>query len=167
MRYSSCERETNETRIKMSIDVDGAGVSEISTGIGFFDHMLTHVSKHGFMDIKIKAEGDIEVDCHHTVEDVGIVFGIGESLAQVAFGKQNGIPGHVLNGCGGHLGANDLGHSLDSTLHIGEGYQKAYRDLGQRDQLQNRFADNTQRTFRTDHQILQTVTGTVLGNGCA
>lgn len=88
MRYSSCERETNETRIKMSIDVDGAGVSEISTGIGFFDHMLTHVSKHGFMDIKIKAEGDIEVDCHHTVEDVGIVFG---KCLNEAIGDKAGI----------------------------------------------------------------------------
>ena len=88
MRYSSCERETNETRVKMSIDVDGAGVSEISTGIGFFDHMLTHVSKHGFMDIKIKAEGDIEVDCHHTVEDVGIVFG---KCLNEAIGDKAGI----------------------------------------------------------------------------
>ncbi len=88
MRYSSCERETNETRIKMSIDVDGAGVSEISTGIGFFDHMLTHVSKHGFMDIKLKAEGDIEVDCHHTVEDVGIVFG---KCLNEAIGDKAGI----------------------------------------------------------------------------
>ena len=88
MRYSSYERETNETRIKMSIDVDGAGVSEISTGIGFFDHMLTHVSKHGFMDIKIKAAGDIEVDCHHTVEDVGIVFG---KCLNEAIGDKAGI----------------------------------------------------------------------------
>lgn len=88
MRYSSCERKTNETCIKMSIDIDGSGVSEISTGIGFFDHMLTHVSKHGFMDIRIKAEGDIEVDCHHTVEDVGIVFG---KCLNEAIGNKEGI----------------------------------------------------------------------------
>ena len=88
MRYSSVERETKETRIKMSINIDGTGENDISTGIGFFDHMLTHISKHGFMDINIKAVGDIEVDCHHTVEDVGIVFG---KCLKEAAGDRKGI----------------------------------------------------------------------------
>ncbi len=70
MRAAVIERETFETSIKCQINIDGTGENNISTGIGFFDHMLTHISKHGFMDITLKAKGDIEVDCHHTVEDV-------------------------------------------------------------------------------------------------
>lgn len=88
MRTSSIERNTLETKIKMELNIDGKGNSSISTGIGFFDHMLTHVAKHGFLDMNLKAEGDLEVDCHHTVEDVGIVFG--KCLSQ-ALGNKEGI----------------------------------------------------------------------------
>lgn len=75
MRIAEIERNTFETKIKMKMNIDGSGKNNISTGVGFFDHMLTHISKHGFIDLDIKAEGDLYVDCHHTVEDVGIVFG--------------------------------------------------------------------------------------------
>ena len=88
VRGSSVKRSTNETHIEMTLAVDGTGKSEINTGIGFFDHMLTHIAKHGFFDLKLKVQGDLEVDCHHTVEDVGIVFG--KSLTQ-ALGNKEGI----------------------------------------------------------------------------
>ncbi len=75
MRNAEIMRDTFETKIKMKIDLDGTGENNISTGIGFFDHMLTHISKHGFIDLDVDAKGDVEVDCHHTIEDVGIVLG--------------------------------------------------------------------------------------------
>ncbi len=88
MRCSEIERNTFETRIKMKMNIDGSGKNNISTGVGFFDHMLTHISKHGFIDIDVKADGDLYVDCHHTVEDVGIVFG--KCLAE-CIGNKEGI----------------------------------------------------------------------------
>lgn len=75
MRTALIERSTKETKIKLELALDGSGVYEIQTGVGFFDHMLTHIAKHGFLDLKVSAQGDLEVDAHHTVEDVGIVFG--------------------------------------------------------------------------------------------
>ena len=82
MRSAKMNRNTLETKISMEINLDGKGINDISTGIGFFDHMLTHVSKHGFIDMAVKAQGDLNVDCHHTIEDMGIVFGkcINEAL---------------------------------------------------------------------------------------
>lgn len=87
-RTAQIKRVTKETKIEMFMNIDGEGKSEISTGIGFFDHMLTHVSKHGFMDLHLKALGDIEVDCHHTIEDVGIVMG---KVFLEALGSKDGI----------------------------------------------------------------------------
>ncbi len=87
-RIASIKRNTYETRIKMSLDIDGSGVNDINTGVGFFDHMLTHISKHGFMDLNIDCEGDLDVDCHHTVEDVGIVLG---KCFEEALGDKVGI----------------------------------------------------------------------------
>lgn len=75
MREASIERETGETRITLKVILDGRGRSEVETGIGFFDHMLTHIARHGLFDLEIRAEGDLEVDAHHTVEDVGICLG--------------------------------------------------------------------------------------------
>jgi imidazoleglycerol-phosphate dehydratase len=75
MRSALIERSTKETRIKLELTLDGSGSYEINTGVGFFDHMLTHIAKHGFLDLRVSAQGDLEVDSHHTVEDVGIVFG--------------------------------------------------------------------------------------------
>jgi imidazoleglycerol-phosphate dehydratase len=74
-RKAEVVRETKETRIKVSVDVDGSGKSQISTGIGFFDHMLESFAKHSAMDINVEAAGDLHIDQHHTMEDVGIVLG--------------------------------------------------------------------------------------------
>jgi len=94
-RVVSLERRTSETSITLDLNIDGKGVGDISTGIGFFDHMLMQIARHGFMDVTIHAQGDIEVDCHHTVEDVGIV--LGKAIAQ-ALGTKAGIAryGHVI-----------------------------------------------------------------------
>ncbi|MDH4444724.1 MAG: imidazoleglycerol-phosphate dehydratase HisB [Akkermansiaceae bacterium] len=87
-RTASRSRKTAETSIELSIDLDGSGISEIDTGIPFFDHMLTLFAKHGLFDLKVKTIGDIEVDYHHTIEDTGIV--IGECLRE-ALGTKEGI----------------------------------------------------------------------------
>lgn len=87
-RKAEIKRTTKETDISIELNIDGAGISEISTGIGFFDHILTLFSRHGFFDLKIKAIGDLEVDQHHTVEDVGIC--LGQVFAK-AFGDKAGI----------------------------------------------------------------------------
>lgn len=88
MRKAETERKTKETEIVLSINIDGKGESEIETGIGFFDHMLTLFAMHGGFDLKIKCKGDLEVDGHHTVEDVGIA--LGEALSK-ALGDKKGI----------------------------------------------------------------------------
>lgn len=87
-RTAELERNTYETQIKMSINLDGKGNSQIDTGVGFFDHMLTHISKHGFMDLTVSCKGDLNVDCHHSVEDCGIVLG---KLIKEALGDKKGI----------------------------------------------------------------------------
>ncbi|HHV97172.1 MAG TPA: imidazoleglycerol-phosphate dehydratase HisB [Clostridiaceae bacterium] len=74
-RKAYIERKTGETDIKLNINIDGEGKSSINTGIGFFDHMLSLFSKHGFFDLEVQAKGDLYVDSHHTIEDVGIVLG--------------------------------------------------------------------------------------------
>ena len=88
MRTASIERNTKETKIKLSINLDGKGECNINTGIDFFDHMLTQISTHGLIDIDLTAEGDIAVDSHHTVEDVGICFGL---ALKEALGDKKGI----------------------------------------------------------------------------
>ena len=74
-RRAEIARETSETRIHLKLDLDGTGRAEIATGIGFLDHMLTAVARHGMIDLAVKAEGDLHIDFHHTTEDVGIVLG--------------------------------------------------------------------------------------------
>ena len=88
MRTAELERVTKETSIQVKIDLDGTGKSDISTGIGFFDHMLTALALHSKTDITLRCSGDLEVDCHHSVEDTGIV--LGQALAQ-ALGDKSGI----------------------------------------------------------------------------
>lgn len=75
-RIGECTRSTNETQIQVSINLDGTGKAEVSTGIGFFDHMLISFAKHGFFDLNVKVTGDLYVDCHHTIEDTGIALGV-------------------------------------------------------------------------------------------
>ncbi len=87
-RFASRERRTKETVIDLEIDVDGTGIVEVSTGVPFFDHMLSQLGRHGGFDLRIHAEGDLEIDAHHTVEDVGIA--LGEALAE-ALGDKAGV----------------------------------------------------------------------------
>ena len=88
MRTSSQKRDTAETKIQLSLNIDGSGKADIDTGIPFFDHMLTLLSRHSLIDLTVKVDGDVEVDFHHTVEDTGIV--IGECLKD-ALGDKKGI----------------------------------------------------------------------------
>ena len=87
-RTAHIQRKTAETDISLMLDLDGGGKSEIQTGVGFFDHMLTLFAKHGLFDLEVRADGDLEVDQHHTVEDVGIC--LGQALAE-ALGEKRGI----------------------------------------------------------------------------
>lgn len=87
-RTATLKRNTKETRIELELDLDGSGRASIETGIPFFDHMLTLFARHGLFDLRVKAEGDIEVDYHHTVEDTGIV--LGQALKE-ALGEKRGI----------------------------------------------------------------------------
>jgi len=88
MRTAKISRDTKETKISIELNLDGSGKGEISTGIGFFNHMLELLKKHALVDLSVKAEGDIDVDYHHTVEDVGIV--LGKALNE-ALGDRRGI----------------------------------------------------------------------------
>ena len=88
MRKSSIERNTNETKIKVEVNLDGSGTYKVSTGIGFLDHMLEQLSRHSLIDITVEAKGDLHIDAHHTVEDVGIV--LGEAVLK-ALGDRKGI----------------------------------------------------------------------------
>ncbi len=88
MRQASVERNTNETRISASVDLDGTGTYQITTGIGFLDHMLEQLSRHSLIDITLKAEGDLHIDPHHTTEDSGIA--LGQAVAK-ALGERKGI----------------------------------------------------------------------------
>lgn len=86
MRECTIKRETKETQITLSLNVDGSGQADITTGVGFFDHMLTAFSIHSNFDLSVNCVGDVDVDCHHTVEDVGIV--LGQAFAQAMTDKR-------------------------------------------------------------------------------
>lgn len=87
-RVAQLTRQTKETSIHVAIDLDGTGKADISTGIGFFDHMLEQIARHGLVDLTVHAEGDLHIDGHHTVEDVGIAMG---QAIQQALGDKRGI----------------------------------------------------------------------------
>lgn len=87
-RVAQLRRQTGETKIELSLNLDGTGQGEIQTGVGFFDHMLTLLTRHSLIDLTVKAEGDLHVDAHHTVEDVGICYG--KAMAE-ALGTKAGI----------------------------------------------------------------------------
>src|ERR1700744_5191404 len=89
-RTAELRRETRANRISLTLRLDGTGVSSIRTGVGFFDHMLTLFAKHSLIDLTVEADGDLHVDSHHTVEDVGIT--LGKALA-VALGDKAGLRG--------------------------------------------------------------------------
>jgi imidazoleglycerol-phosphate dehydratase len=108
-RKAEIKRTTKETDISLELNIDGTGISDINTGVGFLDHMLTLFSRHGFFDLKIKATGDLEVDQHHTVEDVGICLG-------QAFAKA----------CGDKAGIRRFGNT---TIPMGESLATVVLDL--------------------------------------
>lgn len=87
-RFAQVVRKTSETDIDISIELDGSGKAEVNTGIGFFDHMLISFAKHGLFDLKVKVKGDLYVDCHHTIEDTGIVLG---EVIKKALGEKKSI----------------------------------------------------------------------------
>ncbi len=88
MRTSEINRTTKETDISLNLNIDGSGICDIDTGVGFFDHMLTLFASHGMFDLKVKCKGDIEVDAHHSVEDIGIC--LGKAFSE-ALGDMKGI----------------------------------------------------------------------------
>jgi imidazoleglycerol-phosphate dehydratase len=88
MRKAEVKRETRETQVSVSLDLDGSGKHDVNTGVGFLDHMLDQLARHGLIDLKVLAKGDLHVDMHHTAEDVGIV--IGQAVAK-ALGDRRGI----------------------------------------------------------------------------
>lgn len=88
MRNATIERNTKETQVLLALNLDGSGEGEIATGIGFFDHMLELLKKHALLDLAVKATGDLHVDYHHTVEDVGLVFG---KALDAALGDRKGL----------------------------------------------------------------------------
>ncbi len=85
-RYASAERRTKETDIRIEIDLDGDGTGKIDTGIGFFDHMMDGFARHGLLNLGITCRGDLSVDCHHSIEDIGIV--LGETIARALGDKK-------------------------------------------------------------------------------
>lgn len=87
-RFANYTRKTKETDIELSLDIDGSGKAEVDTGIGFFDHMLEGFARHGLFDLTAKVSGDLTVDCHHTIEDTGIVLG---NAIKKAVGDKKGI----------------------------------------------------------------------------
>lgn len=87
-RIAKIERKTKETDIKLTINLDGDGKTDIQTGVGFFDHMLDGFARHGLFDLELSVKGDLNVDCHHTIEDTGIV--LGKAIAE-ALGEKKGI----------------------------------------------------------------------------
>jgi imidazoleglycerol-phosphate dehydratase len=88
MRKAEVKRKTNETQVSVSLDLDGRGIHDVKSGIGFLDHMLEQFSRHSLIDLMVRAEGDLHIDMHHTTEDIGIV--LGQALAK-ALGERRGI----------------------------------------------------------------------------
>jgi imidazoleglycerol-phosphate dehydratase len=119
-RHSDVERRTRETSISLSLDLDGAGRYEVSTGIGMFDHMLEQLARHGLFELRVEATGDIERDPHHLVEDVGLV--LGQALDR-ALGERRGISrfGHAIVPMDEALAlvAVDLGGRPHATIDAG------------------------------------------------
>lgn len=134
-RTCSLERSTTETTIKMYINIDGNGESDINTGIPFFDHMLEQIARHGFIDLSIQAEGDIEVDFHHTVEDVGIV--LGQIIAE-ALGDKKGIIRYA-----------------DSFIPMDEAISMAAMDIGGRPFLHYEANFTGERTGNFEVQLIE------------
>jgi imidazoleglycerol-phosphate dehydratase len=132
-RSAAIHRTTTETDIELSLDLDGTGAAKIATGVGFFDHMLTLLAKHAAIDLSIRAAGDLHVDQHHTVEDVGIC--LGQALSQ-ALGDKSGIRRY------GHF-----------TLPMDESLVTAAIDLGGRPFFESNIAFPTAKIGDFDSEL--------------
>ena len=133
MRTATATRETRETQVTLTLNLDGTGEHDIHTGVGFFDHMLSHIAKHGLLDLTVRATGDLEVDAHHTVEDVGIV--LGQALVK-AVGDKKGLVRYGSGQC-----------PLDEAL------VEAVIDFGGRAYLEYRVQPPTERVGEFDTEL--------------
>ena len=131
-RCAKLSRKTKETDISVSLNIDGTGKSNIDTGIGFFNHMLEGFSKHGFFDLDMTCDGDLNVDCHHTIEDCGIV--LGNAIAQ-AVGDKKGIKrfGSFIYRWMRCLYYVPLTYQADRTCSLTVSYLRESRRYGYRD----------------------------------
>jgi imidazoleglycerol-phosphate dehydratase len=139
MRTASVVRNTKETKVKVDLNLDGVGEYEIKTGIGFFDHMLIQIPRHGIFDLQITAVGDLEVDSHHTVEDIGIV--LGQALKK-ALGEKTSISRY-----GSAYVPMDEALALVVIDLSGRAYLKFKADLG-KNQLGNFDVELVEEFFR-------------------
>lgn len=135
MRTASLSRSTRETEISVRLDLDGRGDADISTGVGFFDHMLTQIARHGLIDLEIKAKGDLHIDDHHTVEDVGIALG---QCFRKALGDKAGITRYA-----------------DVTLPLDEALSRVVVDISGRPYLVFRTAFHAAKIGSFDTQLVE------------
>lgn len=135
MRTASLSRSTRETEISVRLDLDGRGEADISTGVGFFDHMLTQIARHGLIDLDIKARGDLHIDDHHTVEDVGIALG---QCFRKALGDKAGITRYA-----------------DVTLPLDEALSRVVIDISGRPYLVFRTAFHAPKIGSFDTQLVE------------
>lgn len=135
MRTASLSRSTRETEISVRLDLDGRGDADISTGVGFFDHMLTQIARHGLIDLEVKAKGDLHIDDHHTVEDVGIALG---QCFRKALGDKAGITRYA-----------------DVTLPLDEALSRVVIDISGRPYLVFRTAFHAAKIGSFDTQLVE------------
>jgi len=145
MRKGVVERGTKETRVEVEVDLDGGGFSNISTGVGFFDHMLDQLARHSLIDISVRAEGDRHIDDHHTVEDVGIA--LGQALT-MALGDKKGLARYA-----------------DCLLPMDEALTRVALDLSGRPFLVFRTEFPTERIGEFDTQLVREFFQAFAGNG--
>ncbi len=135
MRTASLSRSTRETEISVRLDLDGRGEADIATGVGFFDHMLTQIARHGLIDLEVKARGDLHIDDHHTVEDVGIALG---QCFRKALGDKAGISRYA-----------------DVTLPLDEALSRVVVDISGRPYLVFRTAFHAPKIGSFDTQLVE------------
>ncbi len=145
MRKGAVERRTKETSVEVEVDLDGGGLSNISTGVGFFDHMLDQLARHSLIDISVRAEGDRHIDDHHTVEDVGIA--LGQALT-MALGDKKGLARYA-----------------DCLLPMDEALTRVALDLSGRPFLVFRTEFPTERIGEFDTQLVREFFQAFAGNG--
>ena len=145
MRKGAVARRTKETSIEVELELDGTGVSDISTGVGFFDHMLDQLARHSLIDMTVRAEGDRHIDDHHTVEDVGIA--LGQALAQ-ALGDKKGLTRYA-----------------DCLLAMDETLTRVAVDVSGRPFLVFRTEFSTEKIGEFDTQLVREFFQAFAGNG--